>query len=477
MKKKLWGGRFRKPTDPRIEAFSSSLAFDRRLFPQDIRVGIAQAEALGRAGYLTRGEKSALVRALKAIGRELAQGRVSFSGHEDVHSLVIDRLIRKVGPLGRKLHAGRSRNDLVLTDLRLYLKERVAEVAAAARSLQAALLARAEAEKDAVMPGYTHLQHAQPVLFAHHLLAYVEMIERDRSRLFDALRRLDLLPLGSAALAGSGLGLDQGYLARRLGFAGVAANSLDAVSDRDFAVEILAALAVLGMHLSRLCEEIVLWSTSEFGFIRLDESFSTGSSFLPQKMNPDPAELVRGKTGRLYGNLVALLTVLKGLPLSYNRDLQEDKEPLFDSLDTALGALQVMAPLVSSLSLDRERIAGALRGDFSSAADLAEYLVRKGVPFGEAHRLVGALVARCLRRGRDWAKLTLAELRECSPAFDARALKLLSPSASVRAKLSRGSTAPRLVAGEIRRWKKIIGPAWIGARRPSHRIAEKASGV
>jgi argininosuccinate lyase len=457
MKKKLWGGRFRKPTDPRVEAFSSSIAFDARLFRQDVRVGIAQAEALGRAGYLTRGEKSALVRALKKIGEEISAGRVSFAGHEDIHSLIIDRLIRKVGTLGKKLHAGRSRNDLVLADLRLYLKEKLAEAAAAVRTLQSSLVAKAEAEKDVVMPGYTHLQHAQPVLFAHHLLAYVEMLERDRGRLSDAAKRLDVLPLGSAALAGSGLGLDQDFLARRLGFASVAANSMDAVADRDFAAEILSALAILGMHLSRLAEEIVLWSTSEFGFVRLDESFSTGSSFLPQKMNPDPAELIRGKTGRLYGNLIALLTVLKGLPLSYNRDLQEDKEPLFDSLDTALMELSVMAPMVSSLSLNRAALARALRMDFSSAADLAEYLVGKGVPFGEAHRRVGELVSRCLSRGEDWAGMTLSSLREISPAFDARALKLLSPAASIRAKLSRGSTAPALVGREIKRWRKKLG--------------------
>jgi len=456
MKKKLWGGRFRKKTDSRVEEFSSSLVCDKRLFRQDIRAGIAHAEALRRAGCLTGAERKRIVRSLREIENEIGNGKITLSGHEDIHSLIIDRLIRKVGPLGKKIHAGRSRNDLVLCDLRLYLKEKLEEIASAVRGLQAALVDKAAAEGELIMPGYTHLQHAQPVLFAHHLLAYVEMLERDRGRLADAKTRLDVLPLGSAALAGTSLKLDQDLLARLLGFSAVAANSLDAVSDRDFAAEVLSGLAILGMHLSRLAEEIVLWSASEFGFVRLDESFCTGSSFLPQKMNPDPAELIRGKTGRLYGNLMALLTVLKGLPLSYNRDLQEDKEPLFDSLDTVLAELTVMAPLVATLAVDREALKRAVEKDFSFAADLAEFLVKKGIPFGEAHRLVGELVARCLGRGVLPSGVTLRDLRAISPAFDASALQLFRAESSVRAKATRGSTSPAMVEQALRRWKKKI---------------------
>ncbi|HDL64048.1 MAG TPA: argininosuccinate lyase, partial [Proteobacteria bacterium] len=350
---KLWGGRFRKKTDELMEDFSSSLPFDWRLYRADIKAGIAHARILREGGYLTAGERDRIIRALQEIEKEIAAGKLDLnSGYEDIHSLILAMLSEKTGVLGEKLHAGRSRNDLVVLDTRIYLKEEINGLIELIRGLQSALVEKGIEYRDLIMPGYTHLQHAQSVLVPHHLLAYVEMLARDRSRLEDARKRMDILPAGSAAMGGSNLKLDQKLLAKLLEFKGLASNSLDAVGDRDFIVETISALALIGMHISRLAGELVLWSTFEFNFVEFDEAYSTGSSFLPQKKNPDPAELVRGKAGRLYGNLLSVLVALKGLPLAYNRDLQEDKEPLFDSLDTVRDSLAIMAGVIGTIKFN-----------------------------------------------------------------------------------------------------------------------------
>ncbi len=457
MTKKLWGGRFKKPTDGLLESFGTSLPFDRRLYRADIRAGIAHARVLREGGYLTARERDRIIAALKAVEAEITEGRVGLEGgYEDIHSLVLGRLAEKEPELAGKLHAGRSRNDLVVLDTRLYLGEELEEISSGIRALQSALVGKGSEYPDLVIPGYTHLQPAQPVLAGHHLLAFVEMLQRDRGRLADAARRMDLLPAGSAALAGSGLKLDQKLMAELLGFKGVAPNSVDTVSDRDFVLEVLAALAICGTHLSRLASELVLWSTAEFGFIELDESFCTGSSFLPQKKNPDPAELVRGKTGRLGGNLQAVLTALHGLPLAYNRDLQEDKEPLFDSIDTVKSSLAVMAGVVATLKFNPPAVERALRRGFLAAPDLAEHLVGRGVAFRQAHRAVGELAVWVIEEEKEPAGITLEDLRKFSPDFGPEALELLDPAASVRAKKTIGSTNPGMVKRNLAKWRKKL---------------------
>ncbi len=457
MAKKLWGGRFRKESDMMMFHFGTSLPFDHRLYRADIRAGIAHARVLQEGGYLSARQRDRIISVLKKIEAEIEEGKVDFSaGYEDIHSLILGRLARQEPELAAKLHAGRSRNDLVVLDTRIYLKEEIAEISRLIGGLQGALVIKGEEYSDLIIPGYTHLQPAQPVLTAHHLLAYVEMLQRDRGRLDDAARRLDFLPAGSAALAGSDLNLDQKLMARLLGFKSVAPNSIDTVADRDFVAEILAALAVCGMHLSRLAGELVLWSTAEFRFIELDEAFCTGSSFLPQKKNPDPAELVRGKAGRLYGNLQSILTALHGLPLAYNRDLQEDKEPLFDSIDTVKDSLAVMTGLIATLRFNREALAGALERGFACAPDLAEHLVEQGMPFRQAHQAVGKLAVWVLEKGKSPESLTLEELKIFSPKFGTGALKLLSPAGSVRAKRTIGSTHPARVRRNLAKWKKKL---------------------
>lgn len=455
---KLWGGRFRKKTDELMEDFSSSLPFDWRLYRADIKAGIAHARILREGGYLTAGERDRIIRALQEIEKEIAAGKLDLnSGYEDIHSLILAMLSEKTGVLGEKLHAGRSRNDLVVLDTRIYLKEEINGLIELIRGLQSALVEKGIEYRDLIMPGYTHLQHAQSVLVPHHLLAYVEMLARDRSRLEDARKRMDILPAGSAAMGGSNLKLDQKLLAKLLEFKGLASNSLDAVGDRDFIVETISALALIGMHISRLAGELVLWSTFEFNFVEFDEAYSTGSSFLPQKKNPDPAELVRGKAGRLYGNLLSVLVALKGLPLAYNRDLQEDKEPLFDSLDTVRDSLAIMAGVIGTIKFNAGPLQASAEKGFSSAPDLAEYLVDKGVPFHQAHRRVGELVAWAIKNGKSPEDITLDDLRKFSPAFDGPALKLMTPLASIKAKKTIGSTAPALVRHQLNRWRKKLG--------------------
>ncbi len=458
--RKPWGGRFSQATDPLVEAFSASVHFDQRLAPYDIRGSIAHARMLGEVGLITKKEAKAIERGLREIHGEIESGSFVFDpALEDVHMNIEARLIEKLGEVGAKLHTARSRNDQVALDLRMFVKDAIGEIAAALRRLQRSLVEVAEANLDVIMPGYTHLQRGQLVLFAHHMLAYVEMLERDAERLGDALKRVDVLPLGACAVAGTTLPIDRAMVAEALGFARVARNSMDAVSDRDFAVEYVADLALNGVHLSRLGEELVLWSSSEFGFITLGEAFCTGSSMLPQKQNPDVPELVRGRCGQLVGGLVSLLTTMKGLPLSYNRDMQHDKEPVFQATDIVLSSLEVMARMMPTLRVNRDAVARTLEDDSIQAVDVAEYLVRKGVPFRRAHEIVGRIVAASERKGIRLRELALEELREHADAFDADVYELLDVERSLERKASAGSTAPAMVKKEVRRWKRRLGDA------------------
>ncbi len=455
--KKAWAGRFRGKTDPKVEAFTSSLAVDRRLYRQDIAGSIAHCRTLQRAGVLARREAEKLIAGLHRIEREISEGRFRFAPeHEDIHMAIEARLIELVGDVGGKLHTGRSRNDQVALDLRLYLREEVAGLLAGLRRFQESLVALARREISVVMPGYTHLQRAQPVLLAHHLLAYVEMAERDKGRLRDALRRINVMPLGSGALAGTNYPLDREYTARLLGFPAVSQNSLDAVSDRDFVAETLAALALVMAHASRFAEELVLWSSQEFGFVELPDAFCTGSSMMPQKKNPDVPELIRAKTGRVYGHLLALLTVLKGLPLSYNRDLQEDKAPVFDALETVTGCLGLLASLVGGLSVRRRAMARAATAGFLLATELADYLVLKGVPFRRAHAVVGRIVRDRMDRGKDLADVSLDDLRSFSRAFEKDALDVLSVEGALERKASIGGTARKRVEARLKVLQKEL---------------------
>ncbi len=455
--RKPWAGRFRQSTDPTVEAFTSSLAVDRRLYRQDIAGSIAHCRTLQQAGVLTRREAEKLIAGLHRVEREISEGRFRFSAeHEDIHMAIEARLTALVGAVGGKLHTGRSRNDQVALDLRLYLREEVTALLAGLRRFQESLIVLARRESSVVMPGYTHLQRAQPVLLAHHLLAYVEMAERDRGRLRDAFRRINVMPLGSGALAGTNYPLDREFTARLLGFPAVSQNSLDAVSDRDFVVETLAALALVMAHASRFAEELVLWSSQEFGFVELPDAFCTGSSMMPQKKNPDVPELIRAKTGRVYGHLMALLTVLKGLPLSYNRDLQEDKGPIFDAVDTVRDVLGMLASLVPGLLVRRAAMARAATEGFLLATELADYLVLKGVPFRRAHAVVGRIVRDRLDHGKDFTGITLDDLRRFSPAFEKDALDVLSVEGALERKMQIGGTARKRVEARLKVLQKEL---------------------
>jgi argininosuccinate lyase len=441
-----WGGRFSAPPAQLVQEFTQSISFDRRLFPQDILGSVAHARMLARQGIIRPEEGREIEAGLRQVADEAARGAIAADpALEDVHTHVEARLTALIGPTAGKLHTARSRNDQVALDLRLFVREATLDTLDGIVQVQSALLAQATAWQEVIGPGFTHLQRAQPILLAHQLLAFHEMLGRDAGRLRDAYTRLNLLPLGAGALAGVPYPIDRAYVADLLGFAGICANSLDAVSDRDFVAEYLAA-ASLGMaHLSRLAEEVILWSTSEFGYLTLHDSYTTGSSIMPQKKNPDVAELVRGKVGRIYGHLLGLLVTLKALPLAYNRDLQEDKEPLFDTVDTWQACLAVTAGLLRSAQVHPERLAPAAAAGFSLATDVADYLVGKGVPFREAHRLVGLAVQRCLATGHDLATLPLADYQAISPQFDAGVYQI-DVWASVRARDVPGGTAPRQVA-------------------------------
>ena len=469
---KLWGGRFGKPTDEEVEAFTASTSFDRRLYRQDILGSAAHCRMLARQGIISDDEAKAIVGGLREVLAELDANQLPLGPElEDIHTAVEARLREKLGDVAGKLHTARSRNDQVALDLRMFVREAIVATAQALGGLQGALLDLAERHSDAVMPGYTHLQRAQPVLFAHHLLAYFEMLQRDAERFRDCYRRVDVLPLGSGALAGVPYPLDREWVARELGFAAISRNSMDAVSDRDFVVEYLAAASLTMAHLSRLAEEVVLWTTAEFGYLELDDAFATGSSIMPQKKNPDVAELVRGKVGRVYGDLLAVLTALKGLPLTYNRDLQEDKEALFDAVDTLLGSLRCLAPMLRTAKVRASRMREAAGESFSLATDLADYLARRGLPFRDAHGVVGRLVTYCLDQGRALSHLTLDEYRQFSPLFD-DSVYAVTVDSSVAARDVSGGTAPGQVAVALAEARRLLRASldWcenVAARMPS----------
>jgi argininosuccinate lyase len=446
---KLWGGRFSKDADETIEAFTASLPFDQRMWEQDIRGSVAHVRMLGKCGIIAADEAAAIEAGLEAIRAEIESGTVVIEGAEDIHSFVEQRLHEKLGPVAGKLHTARSRNDQVATDTHLYLKERAAAIREQIVGFQQALLGHAEQHLETVLPGYTHMQHAQPIVLAHHLLAYFWMLERDKGRLDDWRERADVLPLGSGALAGTGFPIDREFVARELGLARVGENSLDGVSDRDFVLELGAALAILMTHLSRLAEEVVLWATREFGFIELDDSVATGSSIMPQKKNPDVAELVRGKTGRAVGNLTALLVTMKGLPLAYDSDMQEDKERIFDSVDTVSGSLRAMTILLQSARFRTDRMRAATAGDFSTATDLADYLVRRGMPFRQAHGVVGQIVKWCEENGVALEALDSARLQQFAAEFEAGSEALAAVDGSVASRTSAGGTSPEAVRRQL----------------------------
>ncbi|MGI9861103.1 argininosuccinate lyase [Moorella naiadis] len=454
---KLWGGRFTRTTDRLVEDFHSSISFDQRLYKEDIAGSIAHARMLAAVGLITPAEGAAIIKGLEEIRADIEAGRVAFDvGAEDIHMNIEKLLTERIGEAGKKLHTARSRNDQVALDLRLYLKGEIPAVKELLAGLQQVLVNLAAQHLHTVMPGYTHLQKAQPVTLAHHLLAYFEMFYRDQQRLDGCLVRVDVMPLGAGALAGTTLPIDREMVARELGFRAISANSLDAVADRDFVVDFLAAASLIMMHLSRLAEEIILWSSEEFGFLELDDAYSTGSSMMPQKKNPDVAELVRGKTGRVYGHLMGMLTVLKGLPLAYNKDLQEDKETLFDVLDTVKGCLLVFTPMLQTARFRVERLQADAASGFAAATDVAEYLVRKGLPFREAHAVVGSLVLHCLQAGRSLQDLSLAEWQSFSPLFTEDIYACLSAEACVNGRNLPGGPAPAAVAQAIERARKLL---------------------
>jgi len=455
-------GRFNKAADKLVAEYTASIAFDRRLYQHDIAGSIAHARMLAKRGIISMKEAEIITTGLASIREEIARGKFVFKPEsEDIHMAIEARLIEKVGEVGGKLHTARSRNDQVALDLRLYTKEMTSGTITRLWKLQQTLVDLAEANKDVVIPGYTHLQAAQPVLLAHHFLAYFEMFKRDIDRFSECLKRIDVMPLGSGALAGVSYEVDLDFLATELGFSQVSQNSMDAVADRDFVLDYEAAASICMMHLSRLAEEIILWSSAEFGFIEIDEAYATGSSIMPQKKNPDVAELVRGKTGRVYGRLVALLTTMKALPLTYNRDLQEDKEGFFDVSDTLLLTLDVFSGMVATLQVKVENAVRAVGQGYILATDLADYLVKKGESFRKAHDIVARLVSYAIKKGKSFSETSLAEYKDFSPLFDEDVYSITVESA-IAARDVTGGTAPRQVAQALVRARKMIKSAGIG---------------
>ncbi|MBN2024591.1 MAG: argininosuccinate lyase [Pirellulales bacterium] len=455
---KAWGGAFDEATDRRVERFTESVSFDRRLYAHDIAASIAHAQMLAKVGLITAAECQQIEQALAQIRQEIEQDRFPFSiEREDIHMHIEAVLVERLGDVGRKLHTGRSRNDQVATDMRLWVRDAIDRIDDRLATLQQAWVGRCAADAGVILPGYTHLQGAQPVLAPHYWLAYCDKFQRDRDRLADARRRVNVLSLGTAALAGTSLPIDRADVARRLGFDGVTANSLDSASDRDFLLEFVFALAVVAEHLSTWAEEWILWSTAEFGFLRLPQAFCTGSSIMPQKINPDCLELIRGKTARVIGALQTLLVLVKGLPLAYNRDLQEDKPPVFDAADTVEACLGIAAPLVSRAELDREAIAARLEQGYLDATTLMEHLIRRGVPQRTAHGLVGQLVRLARKKGVPLSGLSPAEFQAAHAELDQSAFDALGAERAVRAMTSYGSTGPEQVAAQVATWKKRLG--------------------
>ncbi len=447
---KLWGGRFSEPTDRGVEAFTASIHYDRRLYRYDIEGSIAHARMLAKQGVITKAEAGAILKGLRGILAEIDAGKFAFHpDDEDIHMAIEKALNARIGETGGKLHTGRSRNDQIALDIRLYLRDEIGRMGELLGALKTGFVDLAKKEMGVILPGYTHMQKAQPVLLSHYLLAFREMLDRDESRLRDCLKRVNVMPLGAAALAGTGIPIDRQYVARLLRFPEVTANSMDTVSDRDFVAEFIFAASLIMMHLSRFCEDLILWSTDEFGYVEIADAFTTGSSIMPQKKNPDVAELIRGKTGRVYGNLIALLTILKGLPMTYNRDLQEDKEPLFDTVDTVQASLGILTAMIGRLHYNRERMEEGAGGGFATATDLAEYLVMRGVPFREAHGIVGRIVSFCLRNGKEMTGLTLRDFRRFYKCFEKDVFQCLTVRQSVNARQGSGGTAEQTVRKRI----------------------------
>lgn len=456
--KKPWGGRFKKKTDSAMERFSASVDYDQRLYAYDIEGSIAHCKMLAKCKIIASAESKKIVAGLNKIHKEIESGRFTFhQSLEDVHMNIESRLIELVGSVGGKLHTGRSRNDQICLDVRLYLRHETGEIQRLLHRLNRALFAQAKKTVDHIIPGYTHMQRAQPVRLAHHLLAYLEMLGRDGDRLRDNLKRIDVMPLGAAALAGAGYPLDRAYVAKLLKFPEISHNSMDAVGDRDFMIEFCANASILMMHLSRFCEELVLWSASEFDFVELSDAFTTGSSIMPQKKNPDAAELTRAKTGRVYGNLVSLLALMKSLPMAYNRDLQEDKEALFDTVDTVKDCLEVFGGMIQSARFKKIPVERLESAGFLTATEMADYLAERGVPFRQAHEITGKAVALCVESGRQsLGELSIAELKTLSPKFKADLFNYLTIEGCVNRKNVYGGTARGQVMKQIARWEKKL---------------------
>ena len=454
---KPWAGRFTEPTDAFVEAFTASVGFDQRLYRHDIEGSRAHAQMLTHVGVLTQAECDTILTGLDRVQAEIAAGEFQWSvSLEDVHMNIEARLTQLIGDAGKKLHTGRSRNDQVATDIRLYLRDEIDLIGAELRRLQEALITLAGREAETIMPGFTHLQVAQPVTFGHHMMAWFEMLQRDAQRLVDCRKRVNIMPLGSAALAGTSYPIDREFTARLLGFEGITENSLDAVSDRDFAIEFCAAASLIMTHLSRFSEELILWASAQFDFVDIPDSFCTGSSIMPQKKNPDVPELVRGKTGRINGHLICLLTLMKGQPLAYNKDNQEDKEPLFDTVDNLRGCLKVYADMMAALEVKRDNMARAAIQGFSTATDLADYLVRNGLPFRDAHEVVGKAVRYGVESGKDLAEMSFDELAKFSDAIHEDVFDVLTLQGSVSARNHIGGTAPAQVRAAVVRAKQRL---------------------
>lgn len=454
---KLWGGRFTKKTDQLVEEYTASITFDKELAEEDIEGSLAHVTMLGKCGILPADDVEKIKDGLLAVQGMIRRGELEYTiQNEDIHMNIEKTLIDLIGPVGGKLHTGRSRNDQVATDMHLYLRKRVVEFVGLLIKLQEALLEKAKDNLDTIIPGYTHLQRAQPILFAHHMMAYVSMFQRDLERLQDSYKRVDMLPLGAGALAGTTFPIDRHFVAEQLGFGRVYENSLDAVSDRDFILEFLSNASMIMMHLSRFSEEMVLWSSTEFAFIELDDAFCTGSSIMPQKKNPDVAELVRGKTGRVYGNLFGLMTVLKSLPLAYNKDMQEDKEGMFDTVRTLQGALQLFAPMVATMKVNTDRMRQAVNQDFSNATDIADYLVNKGLPFRQAHEVIGKTVLYCIQNKKYLLDMSIEEFKTFSTLFESDIYQVLQPEQVVNARNVYGGTASNQVIEAIARAEQVL---------------------
>lgn len=450
--KKLWSGRFREKTEKTVEKFTSSLSFDVRLWRYDIEGSIAHVKMLGKQKIIPQNDVKLILKGLEEIMMEIENDQFDFQeGLEDVHMNIEHALIEKIGPVGGKLHTARSRNDQVALDSRLFLRFEIKEILDLIRDFQEVIVSAAEKNIEVIMPGYTHLQRAQPVLLSHYLLAYFEMLERDRGRFEDCLKRVNVLPLGSAALAGTTLPVDREYVARILKFPAISDNSMDTVSDRDFIIEFISASSLLMVHLSRLSEEIIIWNSEEFGFVGLPDAFTTGSSIMPQKKNPDVPELTRGKTGRVFGNLISILTVMKGLPLSYNRDMQEDKEPLFDTVDTVKSCLEVLIRMVPEILFKSKAMENATEAGFLTATDIAEYLVKKGMPFREAHSVTGGLVKYSIDNKKTLTGLSIKEFKKFSKLIADDIYKYISVKASVEGKKSPGGTSRKMVRARIKK--------------------------